>query len=278
VTDGKFRATFIVSKDIKFDSSNAKISMLAYSDNFHSALGGTTNIRIYGIDTARATSDHEGPILAPYIGSRAFHSGDVVPANSMIIVDVSDISGLNSSTASIGHSFVAWTDDSTAGTIDLASTYVSKQDDYTSGTSQQQAILPVGTHTLKVRAFDALDNPTFAEVKFTARDVQPYALYNTTITPNPVTNDRAVFTFLQPSAPESPVDVTITIYTIIGQQVRQLSAQSISQNSVSIPFDGRDNSGVLLADGAYIYRVTAQERLSGLQTNVGGTFLIVRGQ
>lgn len=275
VTSGKFRSTFIVSKDIKFDSSNAKISMLAYSDNFHSALGVTTNMRIYGIETARVNSDHDGPKLTAYIGSRAFHSGDVVPVNSKIIVDVSDLSGLNTSTASIGHSFVAWTDDSTAGTIDLASTYVSKQDDYKTGTSEQQALLPVGTHTLKVRAFDALDNPTFAEVEFTARNVQPYALYNTTIKPNPVRN-QAVFTFLQPSAPESPVDVTISISTVTGQQVRELSAQSISQNSVAIPFDGRDNGGAILTDGVYVYRVTARERLSGIQTLSGGTFVIVR--
>ncbi len=276
VTAGKFRASFIVSKDIKFDSSRAKISMLAYSDNFHSALGVTKNVVVYGIDTARASSDHTGPKLVPYIGSRAFKSGDVVPVNSKIIVDVEDISGLNSSTASIGHSFVAWTDDLTLGEIDLASTYVSQKDNYKIGTSEQQAVLPVGTHILKVRAFDALNNPTFAEVEFTARDVQPYSLYNTTITPNPVTNDHSVFTFLQPSAPESPVDVTITIYSVIGQKLRQLTAEGISQNSVSIPFDGRADGGTPLANGVYVYRVTANERLSGIQTNVGGTFVVVR--
>ncbi|MEP7233724.1 MAG: type IX secretion system sortase PorU [Ignavibacteriota bacterium] len=276
VVGGKYRTTFIVSKDIKFDTNNAKISMLAYSDNFKSALGVTTNILIKGVDTTRANSDHNGPILVPFIGSRAFKSGDVVPVNSKIIVDVTDISGLNTSTASIGHSFVAWTDDSTAGTIDMASTYVSKQDDYSSGTSIQQARLPVGTHILRVRAFDALDNPTFAEVEFTARDVEPYSLYNTQIIPNPVRNDRSYFTFLQPSAPESPVDVTITIYTVIGQKVRELSAQSISQNSVSIPFDGNDDGGTPLADGAYAYRINARERLTSNQTTMGGTFIIVR--
>ena len=275
VTGGKFKATFIVPKDIKFDTNNAKISMLAYSDNFRSALGVTTNIRIYGIDTGRASSDHNGPALSVYIGSRAFHSGDVVPVNSKIIVDVSDISGLNSSTASIGHSFIAWTDDSTAGAIDMASTYVSKQDDYTSGSSEQQAQLPIGTHLLKVRAFDALDNPTFGEVEFTARDVQPYALYNTTIIPNPV-RKNAIITFLQPSSPESPVDVMVTIFSVIGQRVRDLSAQSISQNSVSIPFNGKDDSGMILADGVYTYRITARERLSGIQTFFGGKFVIVR--
>ena len=157
----------------------------------------------------------------------------------------------------------------------MASTYVSKQDDFTSGTSEQHAKLPVGKHMLKVRAFDALNNPTFAEVEFIARDENPYALFNTTISPNPL-SDHGVFTFLQPSAPESPVDVTITIYTIIGQKVRELSAQSISQNSVTIPFDGRDDVGTPLADGTYVYRVTARERLTDNLTTVGGTFVIVR--
>ncbi len=272
VKNGAFRTSFIVPKDIKFDSNQAKISVLAYSDNFHSALGVTKNITIFGIDTTMASS--EGPKLVPYIGSRAFKSGDVVPVNSKIIVDVSAITGLNTSTASIGHSFIAWTDDSTTGAIDLASTYVSKQDDYTSGTSEQQAHLPVGTHKLRVRAFDALDNATFAEVEFTARAEDPYALYDTRITPNPLSN-TGTFTFLQPATPESPVDVTITIYTVIGQKVRELSAQGISQNSISIPFDGRDDYGTILADGVYIFRVTARQRLSGTETNTGGSFVIV---
>jgi hypothetical protein len=275
VKNGKFRSTFIVPKDIKFDTNRAKISVLAYSDNFHSALGAARNVVIYGIDNARANSDHEGPKLTPYIGSRAFKSGDVVPVNSKIIVDVVDISGLNSSTASIGHSFIGWTDDSTSGAIDLASTYVSEQDNYSRGTSEQQAQLPVGKHILRVRAFDALNNPTFAEVEFTAKAEEPYSLYNTQIFPNPV-NNKGTFTFLQPSSPESPVDITVSIYTIIGQKVRELSAQGISQNAVSIPFDAKDDYGTILADGAYVYRITARERLSGTETSAGGTFLIVR--
>jgi hypothetical protein len=276
VRGGIFHTTFVVPKDIKFDTNNAKISIYASSDNFHTALGVTRNVVIFGIDTSLARS--QGPQLFPYIGSRAFKSGDIVPVNSQIIVDVSAPNGLNSSTSSIGHSFIGWTDDSTAATIDLASTYISKQDDFRFGTSQQQAVLPAGTHTLHVRAFDALDNPAFAEIQFTARTDQPYSLYNTQITPNPVTNDRATFTFLQPASPESPVDVTITIFTIIGQQVRTISVMSISQNSISIPFDGKDDSGTLLTDGTYIYRITARERLSGTETVSGGKFLIVRGQ
>jgi len=277
ITGGRFRTTFIVPKDIKFDTNNAKISMYAASDNFQTALGVTHNIKVFGVDTSH-TSPSEGPKIIPYIGSRAFKSGDVVPVNSLIIVDVSAPNGLNSSTSSIGHSFIGWTDDSTAGAIDFASTYVSQKDNYQVGTSQQQAVLPAGTHTLHVRAFDALDNPAFAEVQFTARADQPYSLYNTEIIPNPVTNDRATFTFLQPASPESPVDVTITIFTVIGQQVRTLSALGISQNSVSIPFDGKDDSGALLTNGTYMYRVMAQERLTGTQTISGGKFLIVRGQ
>jgi hypothetical protein len=276
VTGGRFRTTFIVPKDIKFDTSNAKISVFASSDNFKSALGATQNIIVFGIDTSRIPHSYH-PTITPYIGSRAFKSGDVVPSNSLLIVDVASPNGLNTSTASIGHSFIGWTDDSTSAAIDLASTYVSHQDDFSSGTSQQQATLPIGTHVLHVRAFDALNNPAFAEVEFTARDAQPFSLYSTTISPNPVTNDHAVITFLQPASPESPVDITVTFFSVIGQKVRQILVPAVSQNSISIPFDGKDDGGQLLSNGTYFYRIVAAERLSGVQTQSAGKFVIIRG-
>ncbi|MEI8134498.1 MAG: type IX secretion system sortase PorU [bacterium] len=279
VKNGMFRTSFIVPKDIKFDTANAKLSVLAQTDdNAKTALGIKRNIKVFGVDTARVSEDPNGPTLTPYIGSRRFKSGDIVPLNSSIIVDVFDLSGLNTSTSSIGHSFIAWIDDSTSGSIDLASSYTSKQDDYRSGTAIQQTQLPLGTHKLKVRAFDALNNVAFGEVEFTAQAEQPYSLYGTQIRPNPVTRDAAEIIFLQPAAPESPVDITVSIFSIIGQKVRELSAQGISQNAVSIHFDGRDDTATLLPDGTYVYRIVATERLSGVSTAVGGTFIIMRGQ
>ncbi|MBS1904285.1 MAG: type IX secretion system sortase PorU [Bacteroidetes bacterium] len=275
VTNGRFHTSFVVSKDIKFDTSHAKISMLAYSDDFRSALGNAKNIRVFGIDTARIDADSQGPALKAFIGTRAFHSGDVVPVNSVLIVDVKDLSGLNTSTSSIGHSFVGWVDDSTSGMIDLADGYVASSDDFTNGTSTERVSLPLGHHRMNIRAFDAAGNPAFTSIDFVAKGDAPYRLFNVTVTPHPV-RSTATFTLEQPAAPESPVDVTLDLYSAIAQHVRTIEVPSISSNVITIPFDGNDQSGSPLADGMYLFRMTATQRLSGVTTTSGGTFIITR--
>ncbi len=277
VKAGRFHTEFVVSKDIKFDSNQAKISMLASSDDFRSALGVAKNLKVYGIDTTRINEDHSGPGLTISIGSRRFRSGDIVPVNSLVIVDVRDLSGLNTSSSGVGHSFVGWTDDSTTGLFDLAEHYVALPNDFTQGTSTTQTILPIGKHTLRVRAFDAAGNAAFGEVEFVAQGDHPYQLFNVTIVPHPIST-TATFTFEQPAAPESPVDITLDIYTAIGQHVRTITLSSVSSNSIVLPFDGNDDGGSTLLNGMYIYRLTATQRLSGVSTSSGGTFIVLHQQ
>ncbi len=277
VAGGRFHTSFVVSKDIKFDSSNARLSMLAYDSTDRSALGVATNLRVFGIDTSRIQSDHAGPGLKIYIGSRAFHSGDVVPLHSDIIVDVKDLSGLNTSTSSIGHSFTGWFDDSTAGMIDLAEHYVAEPNNFASGTTITPSTLPLGRHLLRVRAFDAAGNPASGEVEFVAKGDNPYELYNTTLIPNPVSTN-GTFTFEQPASPDVPVDVTLDIYTAIGQRTRTIEVPGVSANTITIPFDCKDDGGGTLIDGMYLYRLTARQRLSGVTTTSGGKFIVLHQQ
>lgn len=274
VKNGRFSTSFIVPKDIKFDTNKAKIHMYASSDDFRSAVGVGTNIRVYGVDTS-AADDSDGPNLTVYIGSRRFRSGDVVPIHSKVIVDVKDISGINTSTASIGHSFVGWANDSTSNIIDLAENYTAAQDDYSSGTSEKQTQLPKGAGVLNVRAFDALNNPTFASVDFIASDENPYKLYDVAVVPSPA-RSNATFTFLQPSAPDSPVDITVDIFTVDGRKVQELSALNVSQNDIALMWDLRDMSGSFVPDAAYVYRISVSERLTSLATMYGGVFIVQR--
>ncbi|HEY6172664.1 MAG TPA: hypothetical protein VIX80_10440, partial [Candidatus Kapabacteria bacterium] len=274
VKNGRFSTSFIVPKDIKFDTNKAKIHMYASSDDFRSAVGVGKNVRVYGVDTS-AAEDSDGPDLTVYIGSRRFRSGDVVPIHSKVIVDVKDISGINTSTAGIGHSFVGWANDSTSNVIDFAENYTAAQDDYSSGTSQNQTQLPKGPGVMNVRAFDARNNPTFASVEYIASDEDPYKLYDVAVVPSPA-RSSATFTFLQPSAPESPVDIVITIYTVDGRKVKELSALNVSQNDIALMWDLRDMSGSFVPDAAYVYRISVSERLTSLETMYGGVFIVQR--
>gem|GEM_PF-2219011 len=258
VKNGRFTINFIIPRDVKLDSGAAKLSGYAFSTlDARTALGDNKSIQLTGSDSTLAITDSTGPALKVWLGSRAFRSGEDVSRHSTAIVDVTDLHGLNTSTASIGHSFIAWVDDAQDSAIDLASTYVSKENDFSSGTSIHGIELPAGHHTLHVRAFDTFDNPTFASVDFVAKNNAPYQLYDVTNVPNPIF-DHTIFSLVQPGTAGSLVNVTLSLYRTDGGFVRALTASS-RQSAIEIPWDGRDASGTTVANGVYVFTVNVQD-------------------
>jgi hypothetical protein len=275
VRDGRFTANFIVPRDIKFDTNNAKISVIAFADDSRSALGAFERVRLAGSDPSFVISDTIGPELKVFIGTRAFKSGDIVPMNSNVIVDVKDDLGLNTSTASVGHSFIGWVDDASSKSVDMSENYVSEQDNFRVGTAVTRMMLPAGRHTLKVRAFDALNNPSFAEVEFVAKDSDPLKLYNATVYPNPV-KDRMTVSFMHPLTDGSLVDATLDIYSSDGRLVRTIASPNTSGNIVEISWNGDDDTGASTSQGAYTYRISVTDQNDGRTASAFGSFVVVR--
>lgn len=50
--------------------------------------------------------------------------------------------------------------------------------------------------------------------------------------------------------------VQLKVYNMLGQEVRTLVHQTLSAGEHSVVWDGRDNSGITVASGVYIYRLT----------------------
>ena len=273
VTNGNFTIQFIVPRDVKLDSGAAKLSGYAYSgSDGRTALGDNKGIQLTGSDSTLAILDTTGPTLHVWLGSRAFQSGDDVSMHSTAIVDVSDLHGLNTSTASIGHSFIAWVDNAEDSAIDLASTYISKENDFTQGTSIHAIELPAGHHTLHVRAFNTYDNPTFASVDFVAMQSAPYQLYDVTNVPNPIL-DHTTFSFVQPGAAGSLVNATLSLYRTDGGFVRALTASS-RESAIEIPWDGRDATGTSVANGVYVFIVNVQNVDDGTSSVATGKCVV----
>ncbi len=53
--------------------------------------------------------------------------------------------------------------------------------------------------------------------------------------------------------------VQITIYNILGQRIRRLAGETFSAGEHTILWDGRDDAGLLLSSGVYIYEIRAGE-------------------
>jgi hypothetical protein len=274
VTNGQFTVSFIVPRDAKLDSGVAKFSGYAYSGaDARTALGSNEGVHLISSDSTETVKDTAGPSLGLWLGSRAFQSGDEVSVNSTIIVDVHDILGLNTSTAAIGHSFIGWIDDAEDSAIDLSSSYVSEENNFTSGTSEQPISLPAGPHTLHVRAFDTYDNASFASVNFIAMSESPYQLYNVSVVPDPV-QDQTTISFVQPGQAGSLVNITLSIYSVDGRLVRTLTASS-TESVIDIPWDGRDASETFVANGAYMFIINAQDVGDGTSSTATGKCIVL---
>jgi hypothetical protein len=198
-----------------------------------------------------------------------------VPMNSNVIVDIKDELGLNTSTASVGHSFIGWVDEASDKGVNMAENYVSEQDNFRVGTSITKMSLPAGRHVLKVRAFDALNNPSFAEVEFVAKADEPFKVYNATVYPNPV-KDHMTVSFMHPLAGGSLVDATLDIFTSDGRLTRTIQSSNVSGNIVEINWDANDDAGLIVPQGAYTYRITVTDQNDGRTASAFGNFVIVR--
>ena len=169
-----------------------------------------------------------------------------------LFVDLSDSSGINTSTTSIGHRIEAWVNNSSQSN-DLTSYYSSTLDDYRHGSiATQLGPLPMGRNTIRVRAWDSYNNSSFAETYFEVASSGQLAIADVYNYPNPFKNST-FFTFRHNQ--NGTVRAKIRVYTLAGRAIRTLEEEPPAGSFVRIAWDGRDDDGDLIANGVYLYKV-----------------------
>ena len=271
VTNGGFRATVPIPKDVSYDNDRARISVYAWSGN-DDAIGFTEAVSIAGTDSTAAV-DTTGPIVEVFLQDEAFRSGDVVPPDPLLIVRIVDQSGINTSTASVGHRLEATLSPSLRA-IDLTDFYRGDVDTYQSGTVRHVLRdLPEGRQSIAVKAWDIYNNSSQTDLTFDVKlvsDLQMYQIFNF---PNPVSRST-VFTFQRNST--EPVDVTIRIFTVAGRLVDEIEAYAIIDRFVQIPWESRDRNGDALANGVYFYKIMTNSADRSSSREAVGKLTILR--
>jgi hypothetical protein len=252
ISNGRFRASFIVPKDISYADTTGTGRVMAYTTRTENdGTGFTSEIRIMGADSS-AGNDTQGPTLKIALGNRSFRSGDVVDDHPTLIVDLHDSSGINTSTASIGHRIEAWINNTTES-VDLTDHYTSTLDDFRNGTVQMSlSNLPPGRNTIRIRAWDSFNNSATAETYFEVASSSQLSITDVFNYPNPF-SDETSFTFRHNQ--QSSLDVDVKIYTIAGRMIQNLHTVTNGEMMVRVPWDGRDRDGDRVANGVYLYKV-----------------------
>ena len=260
VTNGEFEFSFFVPKDVSFKLDKGKILYYAYNDSIDAQgyfddfyIGGSSNATIF---------DANGPQIDLFLNSTSFKDGGTVSASSVLIANISDETGINTSGTGIGHDITAILDNDNSNVMVLNDYFEGDKDNYKSG----KIVFPLtnlagGEHILKLKVWDVLNNSSEKEIHFFVKDV--FRIESVNCFPNP-TNGQTQFMFTH-NQPDATFDVSLEIFETNGSRIEIYQTKVGSSGTESAPLVWNPVARQLkMKAGVYIYRltVTSDSRVS----------------
>jgi hypothetical protein len=255
VVNGKFSFSFKVPRDINYQFGNGKLSLYAENGS-NDANGYFTNFIIGGVGT-NAENDKEGPVIKAYLNDEKFVSGSITNENPVLIVKLSDSSGINTAGTGIGHDIVATLDNDNRQYFILNDFYEADLNSYQQGSIHfQLPTLTAGIHSLKIKAWDVLDNSSEYILEFNVSKDEELVLDHVLNYPNPFTT-KTQFWF-EHNKPNQNLQVKVQVFTLTGKVVKTIkqTINDAGNRSTEVDWDGRDEFGDKLGRGVYLYRLT----------------------
>lgn len=254
VVNGAFTFSFIVPKDIAHQFGAGKISYYARSASTD-AQGFDKEVVVGGYDN-NANTDNTGPLVRLFMNDTTFVSGGMTDENPKMLALLNDESGINTVGNGIGHDLTVTLDDNTKGSQIVNDYYASDQNTYTSGNILYPFFgLSDGLHSLRLKVWDVYNNSSDAYIEFVVASSAELALDNLFNYPNPF-REQTTFSF-EYNKPNSEMEVTISIYTMSGQRIKQIR-QNIMTNGYrvkTINWDGTSDNGYKISTGNYVYNI-----------------------
>lgn len=261
VTNGIFGFDFVVPKDINYQLGNGRINY--YADN--GELDGNGNFTGFLVAGSQGISnDTAGPVIKPYLNDDNFKNGAVVNPTPLLLLNLSDSSGINIMGTGIGHDLTAIIDGDPKQTFVLNNFFESELNNYQKGTVNfQLPVLAEGAHSMVIKAWDVANNSSEATIQFRVVKNNGLIISRLRNYPNPFVA-RTSFYF-QHNRPNEDLNVSIRIFTRSGQLVKTIK-QTINtpgSRSSDIVWNATDNNGRLLARGIYFYQLSVTSAADG---------------
>lgn len=254
VQNGLFDFSFIVPKDINNQVGNGRLS--TYAENGNTDANGVSNSFLIGGLSNNLMSDTKGPSLNAFLNDEKFVNGGLVNESPILILQLSDSSGINSSGIGIGHDITAVIDGDEKNIIVLNNFYEAAQDNYQKGTVHYQLnSLNEGVHFIKIKAWDVANNSSEIIIEFLVAKTQQLKIHHVYNYPNPFTTSTNFW--FEHNQPSTKLNVLINIFTVSGKLVHQIqrSINSDGNRVNDIFWDGKDKFNQKLARGVYFYRI-----------------------
>ena len=261
VEGGQFTVRVVIPSEVNNeydDYSPSLISLYAYdSRDSLEAKGSNSDFYIYGYEDEQV-ADTIGPrIITLGLNDDNFVDGSEVNESPLVLATVSDESGVNFSSAGIGHSMTL-TLDGTNTFNDLVSYYTPMYaEPGTLGSiSYQLNDLAPGSHTLRLRVWDVYNNVSEKTITFNVVKGLAPEIADVYCAGNPASVETSFY--VKHNRPDAVVSVTIEVYDLMGRKVWSTtqSGRSDMYTTTPVTWDLTDMGGRRVPRGIYVYRAT----------------------
>ena len=261
VIDGRFNVRVIIPSEVNNEYDNYRpslINLYAYDrrDSLE-ASGSNSDFYIYGYED-EVVADTIGPVIVSMgLNNENFVDGSQVNESPLLLATVSDESGVNFSSAGIGHS-MSLTLDGTNSFNDLVSYYTPMfaEEGTLGNINYQLSDLTPGTHTLRLRVWDVYNNMGEKTITFNVVNGLAPEIADVYCANNPASVETSFY--VKHNRPEAVVSITIEVYDLMGRLVWNTtqSGRSDMYTSTPVTWDLTDSGGRRVPRGIYVYRAT----------------------
>lgn len=254
IVNGQFEISFKVPREINFADDLGLINLYCYNDEGQEGSGNESNFIVGGFNDS-SNDDFEGPeIYYAYLNSDDFQNGDEVNESPLLIAEVYDPSGINISDAGIGHQMTVTIDNQTIHS-DVSSYFEPTVGEFGRGViTYPLSELSEGDHTLRLKVWDTENNSSEVELNFTVKTGLKPVIYDLYADQNPASTSTNFY--LRHNRPDAIINVTISVYNLMGVEVWQYTGKGLSDMFKSYPinWDLTDSSGNRVPGGIYLYK------------------------
>ncbi len=254
IKNGLFSIEFIIPKDIYFNYGKSKFSFYAQSLT-QEATGDNRKVILGGINN-NAAADNTGPTIKLFMNDSNFVDGGITDANPSIYAILFDESGINISSASIGHNITAILDNDSKQTYSLNEYYKSELNTYKKGIVNFGLYkLKSGEHSIKLKAWDVYNNSSEKTINFIVSENKNLQISHLLNYPNPFTTHTDFY--FEHNKPGINLDILLQIFTVSGKVVKTIhtTMNTTGFRSDPIAWNGLDDFGKPIGRGVYIYSV-----------------------
>jgi hypothetical protein len=262
VSNGRFSASFFVPTGLRAGKSG-RVSAYVWNDQVD-AHGAIDSIPVRGTDDTTARDDGRGPSIALYANGKRLMNGDRVSSSFTLVGVLEDDRGINLSKQQVQikqlHLVI---NSNTLNAIFLSDYFTYDLGSYTKGSFSTPILLYApsegdSTYTLTIKAADNFGNPSTDSVKVVVGSDLDLKVKNLVNYPNPFKDDTQ-FTFELTQSAEAE----IKIYTVAGRLIRTLRPGILPAGYNQVYWDGKDADGDGLANGVYLYKISAKAAKPG---------------